>query len=456
VGNGNLTREILKKTQSLCPVCLSRIPGKIVAESGQVYLEKSCNRHGDYKVIIWRNTAQHYLKWAEFAGNRSPIGPRKRLTEYDGGCPYDCGICPQHEQDTASAAIMTTNRCNLHCPICFTHGDEQPVYEPDLDSIKRMYQLMLDTCGTYPVELCGGEPTVRDDLPQVVAIGEEMGFDHIQINSNGIRISQDKEYLGQLKEAGATIIYLQFDGVNDEVYRHTRGANLFDLKVQAISNCAEVKIGVMLVPTIAPSVNFHQIGDIIQFAKRWVPTVKGVYFQPISYFGRYPQAPREEDRVTIPDLLKALEEQTRGELKEINFVPPVCEHPHCSFSGFAVLREDGRLSPTTSFQPRQISEDGAERSRRFTKQRWRFVEEDGVLFCSERQHEENPFGSLLQRFQREYLCISGMAFQDVWNIDLERLKKCCIHIITSEGKMIPLCAKYVTSTNGQRLYPGIA
>jgi len=449
-------KEILKETESLCPVCLKRIPAGIVAENNKVYLEKSCPGHGDYKVIIWRNDAEHYLKWAKFGGDRIPTGPKKRLTEHNGGCPYDCGICPDHEQDTSSAAIMTTNRCNLHCPICFTYGDEGPVYEPSLDSIKRMYQVVLDTCGTYPVELCGGEPTVRDDLPQVIAAGKEMGFDHIQINTNGIRLAKDKEYLSRLKEAGATTIYLQFDGVTDEVYRYTRGTSLFDLKVQAINNCAEVKIGVTLVPTVIPKVNFEQIGDIIRFAKRWVPTVKGVYFQPISYFGRYSGTPGDSDRLTIPDILRAIEEQTQGELRESNFVPPVCEHPHCSFSGFFILMEDGRLLATTHLQPRQINEDGAEHSRRFAKQYWRFVEEDDVQLYPPSQYEPTSFNSFFQRLQREYLYISGMAFQDVWNIDLERLKRCCIHIVTFTGKMVPLCAKYLTSVDGQRLYPGIA
>jgi uncharacterized radical SAM superfamily Fe-S cluster-containing enzyme len=448
-------KAILKETESLCPVCLSRIPARIVPENNKVYLEKSCARHGDYKVIIWRNAAEHYLKWAEFGGNRIPIGPKKRLTGRNKGCPYDCGICPEHVQDTSSAAIMTTNRCNLHCPICFTYGSEGPVHEPSLKNIKRMYQVVLDTCGAYPMELCGGEPTVRDDLPQVIAIGKEMGFNHIQINTNGIRLAKDKEYLSRLKEAGATTLYLQFDGVTDEVYRYTRGANLFDLKVQAIENCAEVRIGVTLVPTVIPNVNFKQIGDIIQFAKRWVPTVKGVFFQPISYFGRYPGTPDDKDRLTIPDILKALEEQTQGELKESNFVPPVCEHPHCSFSGFFALM-DGKLLPISHLEPRRINGDGAEHSRRFAKKYWRFVEEDEVQRCSLPQNKMAPFSALLQRLQREYLYISGMAFQDVWNIDLERLKRCPIHIVSPTGKMVPLCAKYITSIDGQRLYPGIA
>jgi len=163
----------------------------------------------------------------------------------------------------------------------------------------------------------------------------------------------------------------------------------------------------------------------------------------------------DKDRLTIPDMLRALEEQTQGELRESNFVPPVCEHPHCSFSGFFVLM-DGKLLPISHLEPRRINGDGAEHSRRFAKQYWRFVEEDEVQRCSLPQHKPAPFSALLQRLQREYLYISGMAFQDVWNIDLERLKRCCIHIVTFTGKMVPLCAKYLTSVNGQRLYPGIA
>ena len=449
-------KEILKETESLCPVCLSRIPAGIVAENSNVYLEKSCPGHGDYKVIIWRNNAEHYLKWAEFGGDRIPTGPKKRLTDHNGGCPYDCGLCPEHKQDAAAAVIMTTNSCNLHCPICFTYGNQEPPYKPSLDAIKRMYRVVLDTCGTYPIELCGGEPTIRDDLPDIITIGKQMGFNHFQINTNGIRIAEDKEYLVKLKEAGATTIYLGFDGVTDEVYQHTTGRKLFTLKVQAIRNCSEVRIGVILVPSIMPNVNFDQIGDIIQFAKKWVPTVKGVFFQPVSYFGKYTQPPRDENRITIPDILKALEEQTQGELRESSFAPPVCEDPHCSFSGKSVLLEDGKLLPTSHFEPRKIDEDGAAHTRRFAKQYWRFVEEAEVCSCPPREYTWIPFCSFLERLQREYLTIGGMAFQDVWNIDLERLKRCPIHIVSPTGKMIPLCAKYVTSVDGQRLYPGIA
>ena len=219
-------------------------------------------------------------------------------------------------------------------------------YEPDLKTIKEMYQTVLDTTGTPTIQLSGGEPTVRDDLPQIVSLGRQMGFEHIMINTNGVRIAKDKEYLRKLVDSGASTIFLQFDGVTDEVYHYTRGANLTKLKIEAISNCAEAKIGVILVPTVVPRVNDHQLGDIIQFAKQWIPTVKGIHFQPVSYFGRYPVAPEDKDRITIPDVIDGLVKQTGGELKPENFIPRRSQDSHCSFSSLFIL-SDGRLLAIT-------------------------------------------------------------------------------------------------------------
>ena len=160
------------------------------------------------------------------------------------------------------------------------------------------------------------------------------------INTNGVRIAKDKEYLHRLVDSGASTIFLQFDGVTDKVYQYTRDANLTRLKVNAISNCAEAKIGVILVPTIIPRVNDHQLGDIVQFAKQWIPTVKGIHFQPVSYFGRYPEAPKDEDRITIPDVIDGLVKQTGGELKPENFLP----------RGSWSALENTSLSPTRALE----------------------------------------------------------------------------------------------------------
>jgi uncharacterized radical SAM superfamily Fe-S cluster-containing enzyme len=451
-----LSRKILRETESLCPECLDRIPAWIVARDGMVYLDKECPEHGVFSVIVWRGDVESYLSWEMYAAERETGGRWKTLTESKLGCPYDCGICPQHEQGAVSVAIMSTNRCNLSCPICFTDDGDAPIYEPDYTDIEEMLRMVYQVYGNIPVEFCGGEPTIRDDLPELVSMAASMGFDHVQINTNGVRISEEWSFLEKLKTGGATTIYLQFDGVDDGVYRKTRGVDLYGRKLEAVQNCAEVKIGVVLVPTVVKGVNFHQLGDIIRFAKAWIPTVRGVYFQPISYFGKYPVQPRNEDRLTIPDILNAIEEQTRAELKRTNFLPPACEHAFCSFSGFAILREDGSLFPTTHLGPRRIGETGLDHAREFTKKYWRYYEESPVSEYASKSQRGSVYQDFVQRLNRRSLFISGMLFQDVWNLDLDRLRRCCIHIATQDQRMIPLCAKYLTSANGRRLYPGMA
>jgi uncharacterized radical SAM superfamily Fe-S cluster-containing enzyme len=192
--------------------------------------------------------------------------------------------------------------------------------DPPPDQISRTLQTFMDRSGPHPIQLSGGEPTMRNDLPKIVAMASRMGFDHIQINSNGLRLAQESDYAPALKEAGATTVFLQFDGISDDVYRRIRGADLLSLKIKAIERCAELKMGVILAPTIVRNVNESQIGSIIQFAKKWIPTVKGVHFQPLTYLGRFPSAPRNEDRILIPEILLAIENQTT-DLKMDNFLP---------------------------------------------------------------------------------------------------------------------------------------
>jgi hypothetical protein len=238
------------------------------------------------------------------------------------GCPYDCGICPDHKQNTCSAIVEVTRRCNIHCPLCFAASEPAPGSDPDLNQIEQMLHTIQDSAGFCPVQFSGGEPTLRDDLPQIIAAARKIGFDHIQINTNGIRLAHDADYAKALKDAGATDFFLQFDGLTDDVYLALRGAALLPFKLKAIERCAELKIAIILVPTLVRNINDGQLGAIIHFAKKYMPAVKGVHFQPVSFLGRYPRAPRNEDRMLIPDILVAIERQTSGEFRVENFVPP--------------------------------------------------------------------------------------------------------------------------------------
>lgn len=451
--------ELLSETESLCPECLNRIPARRVADCGSIYLEKDCPEHGKFRVLIWRSDAGNYLDWGRYS--EKAAGMMKSLTEVAQGCPFDCGLCPEHKTNACTMVMEVTPRCNLRCPVCFASAGEMTNNEPDLKTITGMYQTVLEATGTPTIQLSGGEPTVRDDLPEIVALGRRMGFEHIMVNTNGVRIAKDRQYLHQLVDSGASTIYLQFDGVSDDVYRYTRGANLTRYKTEAIDKCAEAKIGVVLVPTIVPGVNGHQMGEIVRFAKERIPVVRGVHFQPVSYFGRYPGVPEDKDRITIPDVIDGLVRQTGGEIKPESFLPRRARDAHCSFSSLFILAKDGRLQATTRrLTEEMVSNWGGfrrapeESARSFMSLHWRSVQERGTGCCgNSQQAKAGTWDEFYQQIAAQGLTITCMPFQDVWSLDLERLKGCCGHLVTTDRRIIPFCAYYLTSISGQRLYP---
>ena len=444
--------EILGETESLCPECLNRVTARKLAENGNVYLEKDCLDHGRFKTLIWRGNQNQYSNWGQYG--TGPVPPLKPLKTQDRGCPFDCGLCGEHRANTCSMIMLVTQRCNISCPVCLAGADPSPWDDPDLKTIERMYETVLKTTGTPAIQLSGGEPTLREDLPDIVSLGKQMGFEHMVINSNGIRIATDRAYLLKLAEAGAGTIYLQFDGLSDDVYRTHRGARLLDLKIKALRNCREAEIGVILVPTVIPGHNDDQLGAIIAFAKEWVPTVRGVHIQPMSYFGRYPEKPGDGDRLTIPDVIDRLVDQTGGELKQEDFFPRPSESSYCSFSGLFVLKE-GRLRamnqrPKGALLPlsKGRRQPPWESARSFMALHWQLPEEDHLMVKKQR----SPLDKVCREVATQGLAISCMPFQDAWTVDLERLSRCCLHVVTPDLSIVPFCAFYMTSVNGRRLH----
>ncbi len=442
---------LLGRTTSLCPWCLKRIPAERIAEGNAVYLKKSCPEHGEYKTVLWRGTAESYVKWGEYG----EVGgcSSKALTPSKDGCPLDCGLCPTHTGGVCVALMEVTNRCNISCPICFSGSPEKDGHEPDLAAVQGMYRTILDSGGPFPLQLSGGEPTLRDDLPEIVALGKQMGFEMIQINTNGIRFAKDRDYLARIKENGAGTLYLQFDGVTDDIYLAMRGAALADLKAQAIENCAAVGVGVILVVVLIPGINVQQVGSIIQYAKERMPVVRGVHFQPVSYFGRYPHAPRDQDRITLPEVLQALEKQTAGEITTHDFKPKRNKESYCSFSGVFMRGDDGVLRAASDKEAMRNTATPDKAVRQFLQNYWSPV---GSSPCcapgAKPSSEDAVFQDLINWVQSRSLTVSGMPFQDVWNIDLERLEGCCIHVVTADKRLVPFCARYMTSMEGKRLY----
>jgi len=462
--NGGTT---LSSTESVCPVCLQRIAAERIAEDDAVFLRKSCPEHGDFKTVLWRGLST-YKSWG--GASRAPARPPVCGTDRDKGCPFDCGLCPDHRQHTCCVVLDVTERCNLDCPVCFASAGASRKPDPSVDEIEAWCHALLASGGPFNIHLSGGEPTVRRDLPEIVRRIRALGFSYIQLNTNGLRLAAEKEYAGELKEAGLTCVFLQFDGITDDVFERIRGRRLLETKLNTIHNCGAQELGVVLVPTLIPGVNTGQIGDLLRTAMALAPTVRAIHFQPISYFGRYPAAPRNADRITIPEVIQLIEEQTAGQFSVSNFYPASGENPYCSFHGKFWLYPDGRVEPAA--RPAVVSccgaasdsnlvqlgtanhsqGEGARRAQRFVARHWAFPA-GASLLSNERL--ENIDVTSLDTFlmeEKHSFCISGMVFQDAWNLDLERLRECFLHVLSPEQKLVPLCAYNLTAVDGKTLY----
>ncbi|MBE6525949.1 MAG: radical SAM protein [Candidatus Methanomethylophilaceae archaeon] len=445
--------EKIGETGALCPECLKTIKAEKIVEDDDVYIVKTCPDHGTWKVKIWSG-AEQYKYLYEFAA--VPKTPEKYAIPQMKVCPEDCGLCDKHLQHSCLNVVEVTNRCNLNCPICFATANGCGYdFHPDIETIKGMFQTVVDYVKSPRcVQISGGEPTIRDDLPEIVKLAKEMGIEHIEVNTNAVRIANDMEYLKALKEAGVDDFYFQFDGTDDEIYMQTRGKPMFEIKERAIKNCSEVGIGITLVVTVSPEINLNHVGEIIKFAASKVPTVKGVHFQPIAHFGRYPQEPTDENRVLLPQLASEIEKQTKGMLKADNFIPTSCSNVHCDLKSLSIVLPDGSLFPLTTMAlgPPTKTDNVADKTRTEVSQLWKYIEDTMDGEDASRDTDDNSWKTFVSRAKTHYLTVSAMAFQDVWTGETERWERCCIHVVTLDGKLIPFCLFNTTAKDGTTMY----
>lgn len=421
---------IIRKTRSVCPVCLRSLPAELVREEdGRVLLEKRCPEHGEYRVPVW----QGEVDWDSWLLGTPPLPADAGLR-----CPADCGLCAEHESGSCCVLLEVTERCNLHCRFCFAHGGEGAC-EPGLDELKAAVRDILRQCGSPLLQLSGGEPTLRDDLPELVRFAKEAGCRYVQLNTNGIRLAREPDYAKRLAEAGLDIVFLQFDGTRDGIYETLRGAPLLDLKKEAIRVCGENRVGVTLVPTVVPGVNDDDLGGIVRLACAMAPAVRAVHFQPVSFFGRYPDKPADADRYTLDRLMADLSAQTGIPLS--SFMPSRCDHPLCGFHADFLLEPSGALRPLSSITHSARSRGCARDNREYVARHWRRAPDEPV---PERPFpDEMDFDTFLYRLRHESLTLSAMAFQDALNLNVERLHRCSLHVY-DKGKIKPFCAKYLT------------
>jgi len=389
------------------------------------------------------------------------------------GCPCDCGICNEHKSHTILGIIDVTNRCNLRCPICFANAAAAGyVYEPTKEEIFKMLDLMAANrpVSVKGLQFSGGEPTLRDDLPDLVRYAHDVGIDHVEVNTNGVRIANSVEYLQKLENAGVSSFYLQFDGVTPEPYLTTRGTDLWPAKQKAIESLRRVgHDSTVLVVTLVKGVNDRQIGDILRFATKNSDIVRCVNVQPVSITGRIDREKLQEYRITIPDFMELVEEQTGGEIKVSDFYPvptvvPFARavgalkgkrypeftmHEHCGMATFAFV-ENGKLVPITKYasvdqfmaemdRVAELVEQGKKRRAQLK------------MLSSLRHLNLKVLGPLvsgvvtrgsyeaLGKLMRKVIMVGAMHFMDSYNFDLQRVQRCGIHYAVPDGRLIPFC-----------------
>ncbi|MBR2880054.1 MAG: radical SAM protein, partial [Oscillospiraceae bacterium] len=358
----------------------------------------------------------------------------EELKEGEGlSCPQNCGICSEHIQGSCCVLLEVTRRCNLSCSFCFAGGE---MAEPSLEELKMAVDTIVGR-GKPLIQLSGGEPSLRSDLPELIRYIRSKGVGYVQLNGNGLRLAGDEEYVKSLAEAGLSFVFLQFDGVSDDIYEKLRGKPLLEIKKKAIELCGKYGLGVTLVPTIVKGVNEHQVGDIIRFAAALSPVVRGVHFQPVSYFGRYPEEPDDRERYTLDELIYALGVQAG--IKEENIAPSRCDHPSCGAHASFVVMKNGSLMPLT-FRRKTQKMSSAIQNREYIGSRW----------ARDTEKEQSRWGddlsdmdAFVERVKSHGFTVTAMAFQDAMNIDIERLRRCSLHVY-SDGKLKPFCAAYLT------------
>ena len=287
-------------TRSICPQCRRVIDAKIVLQDNKVFMLKRCPDCGPFEALVYGD-AEAYTSFGKF--NKPGTIPLAYGTEIRNGCPYDCGLCPDHQQHTCLGIIEVNSACNMDCPLCFSEAG--PGFSLTLEEVEQMLDDFVRTEGKPEVvQFSGGEPTIHPQIIEFIRAAKQRDISFVMVNTNGKRIARDDRFLEQLNEVRPAI-YFQFDGFDSETYRILRGEpNILEEKLRALDRLAEIGLSVTLVPAVERGVNEHEIGKIVDLAIQH-PAVRGINFQPAFHAGRHHQHDPMK-RMTIPDVLRLM------------------------------------------------------------------------------------------------------------------------------------------------------
>jgi len=440
---------------SLCAECLRRVEAKLVVQDNRVWMYKWCPAHGQSKVLIasdavyWRSGREIYIK--------PPEMPLRFNTPMEFGCPYDCGLCPDHMQHSCLSIVEITDHCNLRCPVCYADsGPHRPGFR-DLATVERMLDAVVANEGEPDVvQLSGGEPTLHPDLFAIIDAARRRPIKHLMLNTNGIRIANEDGFAEQLGAYGPGFeVYLQWDSLRPEALKALRGVDLSSVRVRALEQLNRFNVSTTLVMTVARGVNSDEIGSVIEYATKQ-PCVRGVTLQPVQHAGRTEQYDPGTQRLTLTEVRQMILDQT-SLFAPADIIPVPC-NPDALAMAYAI-KEGETLRPLTHLVPAEVLLAGDRNTIVF--------ERDPAIKAQVFQLFATNHGPADQaRELRELLCclpqIQGgsltyqnvfrvliMQFIDAWNFDVRAMKKSCVHIAQPDGRLIPFEAFNLLYRDGQ-------
>jgi uncharacterized radical SAM superfamily Fe-S cluster-containing enzyme len=429
---------------TVCSACFRKLEGKIVFENDNVFLLKRCPEHGAERVLI-ADDVDYYRRCREVFIKR-PEMPLVYNTPVKWGCPYDCGLCTDHEQHSCLSLVEVTDSCNLRCPVCYANSGPERLQHRPLAVIEKMFDAVVRNEG-HPdvVQISGGEPTLHPDFFEILELAKARPIQHLMINTNGVRIAQDEDFVRRLSESTPSVeIYLQFDSFERAALMDLRGADLRSVRERALEHLNKYNISTTLVVTLRKGLNDGEIGKIIDFALTQ-PCVRGVTLQPIQDAGRLEKFDPAKDRLTLTEVRRKILEQT-SVFRAEDVIPVPC-HPDSLAMAYA-LKIDGKIVPLTSLIDSDVLINGARntivyesdtaiRDCLFKLFATNHSPESGatslrdLLCCLPRVQAPDNLG------YRNIFRVLIVQFLDAHAFDVRSVKKTCIHIVHPDGRLIP-------------------
>ncbi len=418
---------------SLCPECLTVIPGVLRESSEGLVMEKACREHGSYRVVVSTDLNTYRSLYRAPRRTAAPVEYGSTITC---GCPNDCGLCPDHDQHTCLAILEITSRCDLQCPICLAGSS---VIGSDLEQAEvesALAKLIRYEGRPCPIQLSGGEPTLHPDLIGIVRLAASLGFKKIEVDTNGLRLARERGLACSLREAGLTGVYLQLDGLSGPISEFIRGRDLVEEKLRAVENCRRAGLQVVLSVTVVQGVNDQNLWEMVQFGAEQKLT--GVNFQAIALSGRFPQSlAYSPKRFTQGHFILGLEEQSGGKLRADDLTPIPCPDTRCGMLTYALLINQEIVPLKRLLGGDRLFDFAAQMSDWEDLIRAIKPEDSIGCGCDGCGGRPQTLEDLLP--DSDFFSIGYHGMMDAYSLDLERVRRCCVHSITAGGTLIPFC-----------------